>query len=190
MIKWLRTLLSRSRNWQEVERFDPTWRERISLMARHIAPGDGIVADLGCGPMWLKEFLPRDVHYIGVDYRYRGEGCIVCNLDTDDFPELDATVYFVSGCLEYMSDPDALIRSMATRSRKCIVSYCGLEHFSNLRERASRGWKNHLLDSDIVAIFSRYGMQRISSELTSTKNAVFVFVRDERPTQSRIMPSS
>jgi hypothetical protein len=180
MIKWLRNWFSGSRNWKEVERFDPAWRERISLMARHIAANDGTVADLGCGPMWLREYLPPGVRYIGVDYRDRGDGCIVCNLDTDEFPELDAQVYFVSGCLEYMSNPDAFIRSLATRGSKCIVSYCGLEHFGDRRQRDRRGWKNHLLNSEIAEIFARYGMQPLATELTSTNNAVFVFARGPR----------
>lgn len=127
--------------------------------------------------MWLKQYLPAGVKYIGVDYRDRGEGCIVCDLDREAFPETGAQVYFVSGCLEYMSNPDGFVRSLATRGRKCIVSYCGIEHFSNRRQRSRRGWKNHLLNSDLAAMFARYGMQQASMEMTSAQNAVFVFVR-------------
>lgn len=179
MIGRLRKLVSGRRDWVEVERFDPAWRVRISQMARHIGQGEGTVADLGCGPMWLKEYLPPGVGYIGVDYRDRGPGCVVCNLDQESFPDLNAQVYFISGCLEYMSEPEAFVSSVARRARKCIVSYCGLDYFGKRRERLRRGWRNHLLNSELAALFVRYGMRQVSVELTASNNAVFVFVRGD-----------
>ncbi len=86
-------------DWKDVERFEASWKERIVLMAQHIAPQDGAVLDIGCGPMWLRGFLPAGVKYIGLDYRSRGDDSLVCDLNAERLPKTEAKVSVISGCL-------------------------------------------------------------------------------------------
>ncbi len=66
--------------WQQIEYFNPDWKGRIGKMASHIAPGESVV-DLGCGQMWLKEFLSASSRYTGVDYTQRGADTIVADFN-------------------------------------------------------------------------------------------------------------
>jgi hypothetical protein len=179
-VNWLRYNFTQSRHWPELERFNPNWRERIAIMAKHISQEDGPVADIGCGPMWLKEYLPAGVGYVGVDYTDRGDGCVVCDLNEEPFPNLDAQTYFVSGCLEYIAKPEPFIATISARAQKCILSYCGREHFPHRLEREKLGWRNHLLNSEVADMFAKHGMTLASSELTPSNNAVLVFTQSAR----------
>lgn len=163
-------------DWRQVERFDPAWRERIRRMASLIGEQDTSVVDVGCGPMWLRSYLPAAVRYLGVDYVDRGEGTVVCDLNAGPLPELPADVWFVSGCLEYVEDPKRFIAHAARNARACILSYCDFGNFPSMRERRKRGWKNHLTLDQLRELFAGAGMRQTHSEiLPSSRNAVLVF---------------
>lgn len=147
------------------------------MMAAHIGPADGPVLDVGCGPMWLKQFLPEGVAYIGLDYRSRGEGSIVCDLNLQPLPQTGARTFFISGCLEYLEKPEAFIADVGALGRKCIVSYCGLEDFPDIAEREKRGWKNNLTIPQLMDLFGRNGMHNRFLSYTKSRNAVMVFER-------------
>lgn len=179
MLNYLKKLLTaRAATWQEVERFDPAWRERIERMCSFMRDDDLSVVDVGCGPMWLRDYLPSNARYVGVDYVDRGEGTIVCDLNEAGMPDLVADVWFVSGCLEYLEDPERFIASAAKNARSCILSYCELRHFPSLHERKKRGWRNHLTAERIDALYSRHGMRLVHREtMPSSRNSIFVFRR-------------
>ena len=68
----IRHILKKRKKRQDIEYFDEVWKERIKIMCLLIANDEKIVIDIGCGKMRLKEFLLKDVKYIGVDYKDRG----------------------------------------------------------------------------------------------------------------------
>jgi hypothetical protein len=170
-----RIITARPRSWRQVERFDPAWRARIERMASFIGEAHGSVVDVGCGPMWLREYLPAGITYFGVDYVDRGPGTIVADLNRDEVPAIDADVWFVSGCLEYIRDPDRFIAALSTHARNCIVSYCGTEAFPSLSERRKRGWVNDLTLPQVVELFARSGMRQIHAETLPSSNSILVF---------------
>lgn len=131
------------KSWRQVERFDLSWKNRIRVMATFIPEGSTVM-DLGCGPMWLKEFLPLGCSYIGVDYIPRCGNCIVADFNKGEFPNCKADVAFVSGCLEYIVQPDAFMSKISDAVPFCILSYCSLEYFPVISERRSRAWINDL----------------------------------------------
>lgn len=146
-------------------------------MAGYIPEKSKSVIDIGCGKMWLKEWLPANCNYFGIDYISRGEGSHVYDLNNYEFPASCFDAAFISGCLEYISDYDWLIREVASKSESCIVSYCNFDNFSNLEERRSLGWVNHLKEADLVALFSRYHMHLKQKDITSTANSIYVFCK-------------
>lgn len=161
--------------WQDIERFDPSWKDRISMMARHIEATDGPVLDIGCGPMWLRQFLPTGVRYIGLDYVSRGPDCITCDLNHQRLPDTEAATYFISGSMEYLQNVELFVADVSARARKCIVSYCALTEFPSIPERRRRGWKNDMTTEELTTLFEGRGMVRKSVEYTPSRNAVMVF---------------
>lgn len=168
---------SKQPTWQDIERFEPSWQDRISLMAQHIHSDDQSVLDIGCGPMWLKKYLPDGVLYIGLDYISRGEECIVCDLNVENLPPVSAHTFFISGCLEYILDTEKFIKSVSESAKKVIISYCALDDFSELREREIRGWKNHLYIAELIDSFEHKGMRLKSKEYSKENNVILVFLR-------------
>jgi hypothetical protein len=169
MVKWP------TPRWQYVERFEASWRERVELMARYIPEGASVL-DLGCGPMWLREYL-KNCRYFPVDYVSRGEDTIVCDFNKYEFPEVYADVAFVSGCLEYVKDYAWFISEIAKYCNSCTVSYCTVEHYPNVVDRRNAAWQHDLRRTDIVDEFQANGMMLVSETLSATHNSVFVFSR-------------
>lgn len=161
-------------NWKDIEYFDQTWKNRIRQMAVFVPPNCSVL-DLGCGEMWLREFLTNCV-YIPVDYQARGPETIVCDFNHGEFPDKHADVSFVSGCLEYIEDPPWFIGQIAAHSHACVISYCSIEHFDDPAERAALAWKNSFDAKELISLFRAVDM-RVAAQtfLPETKNTVFRF---------------
>lgn len=174
MIKriWGKILRNRPNKWQEIEYFSSEWKERILSMAQFIKPNEHVI-DLGCGQMWLKEYLPPGCQYTAVDYTARDAETIICDFNAYQFPEIEADVAFVSGCLEYVEDYEWFVKQISSRYKKCIISYCIVENFPNVSERIGKAWVNHLSQKDIVNLFEKYHLH-LEHHLT-TLNNIFVF---------------
>jgi hypothetical protein len=162
--------------WQNNEYFDPIWQERIKSMSLYLLPNDKVV-DLGCGMMWLKKFLKNTNIYIPVDYKQRSEDTIVCDFNNAEFPKVFADVFFVSGCLEYVENYNWFIENISNHSSRCVVSYCTTDKFNNISVRENLMWKNHLSESDIIAIFKKHGFILKDTILTDLNNQIFYFTK-------------
>jgi hypothetical protein len=139
-------------------------------------PGDTTsIMDLGCGKMWLKEFLPADCLYLGVDYKSRDEKTLVFDLNSHQFPVLIADVIFASGIIEYINDYRWLIEKIASSGKLAIVSYCTTDFFPNPVQRRRLNWVNDLSETEIIQLFSKNGMKLKAQTKTSTDNSIFVF---------------
>lgn len=161
-------------SWQQIEYFNPEWKQRIRIMSQYIAETDSVV-DLGCGQKWLKEFLSPLNRYTGVDYRQRDGETIICDFNKYEYPNIPADVYFISGCLEYVDDYESLIENVANNCRRCIISYCGIEDFSDMRLRRQRAWVNDMSRQQLIDVFGRKGMDLVREDRTQTNNSIFVF---------------
>jgi hypothetical protein len=168
--------------WKQFEYFDESWKERIQQMRKHIPIYAKTVMDLGCGKMWLRSMLNIHVKYIGVDYVKRSKHTIVCDFNKKEFPEKFVDVMFVSGCLEYINNPDWFVEKIAKHSSTCILSYCTLESFPNLEERLQYHWKNNLTKEDLISLFSKYSMKNITFEHTDKNHNIFVFIASNEKT--------
>lgn len=165
--------------WQQIEYFNPDWKGRIQKMAAHIKKGESVV-DLGCGQMWLKEFLPGSNKYTGVDYKHRGEGTVVADFNKGDFPEAKADVFFVSGCMEYVNDHHAFIGNIARSGRRCVISYCCVEDYPEIEKRRERAWVNDLTRAQVIACFEKNRMFLTVEDKTESNNSIFVFEKTDK----------
>jgi len=167
--------IRRAREWKDIEYFNDQWKERIWQMAQYIPPACTVL-DLGCGKMWLSEYL-RECRYIPVDYCDRGKGTYIYDFNKAEFPNVKADYSFVSGCMEYVESPRWFIEQISTHSGACVISYCGREYFPDLQGRMARGWKNNFSKNELIALFNSFGMVLAEEATTRTQNFIFVFRR-------------
>lgn len=171
-----KVLLKKSVNWKEIEYFNSDWKNRIVIMSQFINSGDSIL-DLGCGEMWLKEFLPEKCLYIPVDYTARkGGDTVICDFNKGEFPELKVKVAFISGCFEYIIDYNAFVKNLSTYCDRVIISYVSKEIQPDLNKRIGYAWKNHLTRSQFLKVFVRNGFT-LEKSVTDGKFFIYHFLR-------------
>lgn len=153
-------------NWGDFEYFDKKWKNRIKRMADLINKEHSYL-DLGCGRMWLKEFLPPDSLYHACDYTSRGENTLVCDFNKKEFPAITVDCCFASGVIEYLDDPFWFFEQIYRTSPNCIVSYCPIEIQSDIEFRKSLGWRNHMSRVELLQIIDKHHFT-ISNELINT----------------------
>ncbi len=148
--------------WSSPAEFDETWKQRIAAMVRHIKV-PGLVADFGCGPMWLKTILPPQNQYLGIDCLHRGPETIVCDFNRDPLPNIRAEVAFLSGVLEYIEDaPGFIAKLTALPFEQVILSYCTIEKHPDLQARRRLNWVSHQSVFDLLSYFlPRYRLEGI-----------------------------
>jgi len=149
-VKRFKSLFVRT-EWKEIEYFDAEWKDRIRLMA-NLIEDEQTVLDLGCGQMWLKDYLPPAVtSYHGCDYASRGADTILCDFNQREFPDLTVDLCFVSGCLEYIEDVDWFLNKISQNCNSLILSYCTSNLVPDIASRRSLAWKNHLSHVSLLA---------------------------------------
>lgn len=166
----------KQKEWQDIEYFDIGWKERIKQMSAFIKP-EKKVLDLGCGKMWLKEYLPSGCLYIPVDYIRRSDDCIVADFNKKEFPLVTADIAFISGCLEYIKDYTWFIRRVAECSEQVIISYCTLNEFPRKNIRKQYHWVNHLSAEKLTGLFRSVGFELKTQAKTNDKNHLFFFAK-------------
>ncbi|MBL7743816.1 MAG: hypothetical protein JNN00_10120 [Chitinophagaceae bacterium] len=169
-------IFKKGKKWQDIEYFNEDWKKRISLMAGFIDKGSSVM-DLGCGKMWLHEFLPANCRYIPVDYIQRSPECMVADFNKSQFPDTSADTAFISGCLEYIRDYKWFLTETASRTDKIILSYCTIELFPDKAERKSYHWVNHLSADEIIDFLSSLNFSLQHSSITKDRNHIFIFAR-------------
>lgn len=164
------------RKWKQIEYFDPRWRNRIEGMSRYIGPSESVL-DLGCGPMWLKEFLGPANRYFPCDYKDRGSGTLLCDFNARQFPDVRADVAFISGSLEYIDDYEWFVGRVTAASTKCVIAYCVATPESTLSKRRQNAWVNHLTEGELVGLFQRHGMKLAERGERYMSSRIYVFKR-------------
>lgn len=161
-------------SWSQIEYFDENWKIRIQAMIL-LFEDESSVLDIGCGKMWLKEFLPKHVTYYGCDYRSRSPDTIVVDLNKKEFPDINIDLCFISGCLEYVENIDWFISQLRSSTNSVIISYCTRDQNSDLNTRKCNGWVNHLYSDELVMIFKSYGFVLVAESTAVAGNHIYKF---------------
>ncbi len=162
--------------WEKLEYFDESWKNRMKVMVKFI-PDNVSVIDLGCGPMWLKQFLKIRKYY-PVDYKKRAEDTIVCDFNKHEFPGLKADFAFVGGCLEYIKDYQWFVKQIAANVNSCVISYCAVELVPDLATRHKYAWVNNLSRNNIIDLFEKNGMSLKGEDKYLNTNLIFMFSKN------------
>ena len=141
--------------WAVVENIHSAWEGRTEQMAKLI-PANFSVLEFGAGRMVLKKWLPPGCTYTPTDLVDRGEGTIVCDLNSGNLPTFkthDIAVF--SGVLEYVNDIPQLAIHLSKSVCSILASYATLER--NESDRRSMGWVNDFSEKEFIDFFSAAG---------------------------------
>lgn len=139
------------------------WDQRAARAAALLAE-EPAIADLGCGTMTLAHHLSATVGYHPMDITRRDGNTTVCDFNRERPPPLPAPAAACLGLLEYLFDPAAFLRTIASQYRSCAVSYCPVDAPEPLEPRRAHGWVNDLTKAQIEAAFQAAGWRIASCE--------------------------
>ncbi len=139
----------------------------------------GVVADFGCGMMWLEERLGPQNSYLPIDYIKRDDRTMVLDLNRDSLDAVKADVAFLSGALEYVADLRRFAAALqARRFAQIILSYCTLEKHPDRKTRASLNWVSHESIFSLLGFFlEHYTLTAVDDVNTNT---ILVFALKSR----------
>lgn len=132
------------------------WNPRAAMAAAWLADQPGVL-DLGCGLMTLERHLRRDQSYAPSDVVRRDARTLVCDLNREPPPRVDAPAVACLGVLEYLHDPLSLLSALAQAHRVCVVSYCVTDAPAPLDARRAHAWVNDLDTRGVEALFTQAG---------------------------------
>lgn len=135
-------------------------RFRVAMFSEWISPDVKSVVDYGAGKMYLQEYLASDVRYSPVDYIWRDERTILCDLNTGVFPKLQADVTVCSGVLEFIYTAKALLQHVCKHTnKKIILSYLGVDHFPDIEGRRASAYVSDFSEKQIVDLMKANGFE-------------------------------
>ena len=162
--------------WQSIEYFDESWKNRIARMVSLLPLITKSIVDLGCGKMWLKEFLHSDITYYGVDYTKREDETIICDLNRQEFPKIYADCYFLSGIVEYINNVNWLCNNLSRYTNVVILSYCSKDSVK-YRQPA---WVNHFSRIDLLNKFEETGFKMEKMIENFNGNDIFLLIKKQK----------
>ena len=157
------------KNWIDFEKEDSMalirqqagWRKRAEMLACLIPSDVRSVMDIGCGECLLKEFLPQNVRYYGLDYKQRYKDTIVCDINKDNLPKLDVDLYYLAGVIDYIHNIPQFIKQFKN-AKYVIMSKARNERFIRLDDKImDKGYMNFGISayyiSDLLTDMSQNG---------------------------------
>lgn len=163
-------LAIKENEWQRFEKADTfdkyNWNARAASMATLIPEDVHSIIDFGCGNQRLKNYLRPDIRYIGLDYIARDENTIVCDVNKESLPQIDADCIYMAGFLMYVKNLESFLKQINTRY--ILLSYEGREVFDTFGIAQSRGMlpciENYKNTWEIIQGFldSNYNLVKIS----------------------------
>jgi hypothetical protein len=115
---------------------------RSIFTARFIRPHSSVL-DIGCGAMALKSYLPAGCTYAPCDLVDRGEGCIVADLNRDEFPKGEFDCIVILGVLEYVYDIASVLKKCRKATANLLLDY-NSQWTSDPIQRRNCGWVSDL----------------------------------------------
>jgi hypothetical protein len=136
-----------------------SWTERARAAVAHVQPGMRVL-DIGCGSMALETLLPEGCHYLPLDCVRRDERTIVCDLNREPFPAVEADMALGLGVLEYLYDVPRFLRLLRAAVPRVLLTYHPNDRNIG-RDRWKLGWVNALNSAELVALLRHAGFKSV-----------------------------
>ena len=163
LIKGFHTSLRKARKGSDYERWgtgnnlSQRWDSRTEQIAKLIRAETSVI-EFGAGRLVLKEYLPKSCTYTPSDLVDRGNGTIVCDLNSEVLPQFQSYDYGVfSGVLEYVNDVPRLLSHLSKYLDVIVASYAVTD--LNKTNRRANGWVNDYNSKQFVEVFEDAGFQ-------------------------------
>ena len=160
---------------EDVGKLD-SWAERARAAVAHVRPGLRVL-DIGCGAMALEGMLPQGCTYLPLDCVRRDARTIVCDLNREPFPAIEADMALGLGVLEYLYDMPRFLRSLRAAVPRALLSYHPLDRNIG-RDRWSLGWVNALNSVELAALLRHAGFKRVQAVPYKPKLLFYLVERD------------
>lgn len=166
-------------HWIDTGSLHPVMHLRVKLMSELISDESTSVLDVGCGDMFLKHCLHNRIKYIPCDYISHDDTTIVCNLNMNQYPDIQVDTVFLSGILEHVEDYTSFLNQMSRCAKKeIILSYNVVEYRPLYEDRCRSGILNHFSVYDITEEFRVRKMYlQESKHLEFPPQSLFKFVK-------------
>jgi len=160
--RWLRAT-HRSR-WSHEQSLYAGWNERAEVVASLIPPA-ATVLDLGAGRGALAGHLPAGCRYLEADLVPRNAATLVCDLNANPLPVLPPhDVAVLAGVLEYLHEPERLLRELARMGSQVVASYAlAVPGARSWLARRSQGWFNDFTSEELSELYRGAGF-RVAEE--------------------------
>lgn len=151
-------------------------RFRVEMFSEWITDDIESIVDYGAGKEWLRKYIKPEVKYYPVDYIKRNEHTILCDLNVDSFPEINADVSVCSGVLEFINTAKELLQHVCKHTNKMvIVSYLGVDNFPDIEGRRASAYVSDLSENDIVTVMNANGFELIKKVNDPVNSACQVY---------------
>lgn len=160
--------------WSTDEHLSAKWAERADFAARFVPPGLAVM-DVGCGAMQFQHSSKAKL-YIPVDIVQRDARTRVIDLNAVPLPDAwidEVELVSFLGVLEYLTDAQEVLATIARRGVAVLCTYKSLELAPNANRRAS-GWVNDYSSSEFRAMVEAAGFT--VSRRTLYKNNQHVYL--------------
>ncbi|RKJ52875.1 hypothetical protein D7Y09_13500 [bacterium 1XD42-1] len=135
-------------------------RFRVEMFSGWITEDIQSIVDYGAGKMYLQEYLAPEVKYFPVDYIRRNEQTILCDFNQGVFPDIQSDAAVCSGVLEFIYTPEQLLIHVCEHTNKMIIlSYLGIDNFSDIDGRRASAYVSDLSERQIVELMELKGFQ-------------------------------
>lgn len=154
--------LSDIAHWAQLSNHDPNWENRSRLVSSLMVSQETVL-EFGAGRKYLKNLLPSGCTYLHSDCVDRGDGTIICDLNTrplPPFPEADCVV--LCGTIEYVNDPASFLSQVSLICKRLVVSYvCAIDPTlrNEISVRRSLGWVNDYSQTQFIEMVERSGFR-------------------------------
>jgi hypothetical protein len=144
------------RDWKLASSFNPEWTRRSVEALRLLEPCSAI-CDIGCGPAQaVKHLIPKTTKYLPCDLKKWTDDTEECDLGKNIYPdkslrESDASL--VLGVLEYLHNAKEVLRIIAGKTPRLVVSY----HLLETHPARHPEWRSSLSRNDIKSALELSG---------------------------------
>ena len=167
------------KRWETDNNLSKSWDSRTEQIAKLIGAGTSVI-EFGAGRLVLKEYLPNSCTYTPSDLVDRGNGTIICDLNSDVLPQIKLFDYAVfSGVLEYVNDVPRLISHLSNYVDAIVVSYAATD--LSKKNRRAKGWVNDFSSKEFAEVFEEAGFQCDHTEKWNSQ-LIYSFRKGERMT--------
>ena len=153
-------------------------RIRVRQISELIDASDRSVVDYGAGEMFLKTLLSPELEYYPVDYIWRSNETILCDLNSGVFPVIYADVAILAGVLEFLLTAESLIHHVCSNIKhKIILTYITVDKFSDIEGRRASAYVNHFSEQQIIDLFTQenFSLKEMTEDPAHSINTLFLF---------------